>query len=238
MIKEWIKKIIKELPFSFTMNQKYDVQTREVIKRVCLTDSNCIAIGCHKGEVLDIILKQSPKGSHFAFEPIPVLFDQLNEKYVNCHVYQIALSNKEEETTFNYVVSNPSYSGLIKRAYDRKHEVDTSIMVKTAKLDVIIPDKMDIDFIKIDVEGGELLVLEGAVETIQRCKPVIIFEQGIGASEYYASTPDKVFALLTNCGLKISTMKGWLEGKSEMTLKEYQTQFYERLNYYFIAYPN
>lgn len=35
----------------------------------------------------------------------------------------------------------------------------------------------DVDFIKIDCEGFELYVLQGAVETLKRCKPVLIVEQ-------------------------------------------------------------
>jgi hypothetical protein len=35
----------------------------------------------------------------------------------------------------------------------------------------------DVDFIKVDVEGYERLVLEGARETLVRCKPMVIVEQ-------------------------------------------------------------
>lgn len=34
-----------------------------------------------------------------------------------------------------------------------------------------------VDFLKVDVEGFELFVFEGARETLLRCKPVVIFEQ-------------------------------------------------------------
>jgi FkbM family methyltransferase len=34
-----------------------------------------------------------------------------------------------------------------------------------------------VDFLKIDCEGYELAVLQGAVETLQRCRPTIIVEQ-------------------------------------------------------------
>jgi len=35
----------------------------------------------------------------------------------------------------------------------------------------------DVDFIKIDVEGYELQVVQGAVETIKRCRPCMVVEQ-------------------------------------------------------------
>ncbi len=54
----------------------------------------------------------------------------------------------------------------------------------------------EVDFIKIDCEGYELFVLQGAVETLKRCKPCLIVEQkpetgmearyGIGATDAIA----------------------------------------------------
>src|SRR5690606_22337388 len=103
--------------------------------------------------------------------------------------------------SFNYVVSNPSYSGLVKRKYDRPDEKDTTIEVETDLLDNVLPDDYKPTLIKIDVEGGELRVLEGAKSIIAKTKPVIIFEHGIGASDMYGATPEQVFTLLADCGL-------------------------------------
>lgn len=236
---ETIKNVVKKLPFDFTKNQAYDRQTNAVIKRVCKNDSNCIDIGCHKGEVLDIIVDHAPDGQHFGFEPIPSMFQNLSEKYkgTNCTIHEIALSNKTGISVFNHVVSNPAYSGLVKRAYDRPNEVDEQIEVKTDKLDNVFDKNTDIDLVKIDVEGGELNVLQGSIETIKRTKPVIIFEHGLGASEFYNSSPEQVFELFDAIDFHISLMKNWLEDKAAFSLDQFKNQFYQKKNYYFIAYP-
>ena len=239
-MKEAIKQIVKKIPIAFTKNQQYDKQTKKVIKELCSSGSNCIDIGAHKGEVLDIMLQYAPHGEHYAFEPIPDMYKELREKYAslkNCQVYDFALSNNTGTTSFNYVISNPSYSGLIKRKYDRENEEDTLIEVKTELLDSILPGSYIPELIKIDVEGGELLVLEGALKTIKRAQPTIIFEHGLGASDYYDSTPEKVFALLTDCELRVSTMQRWLNNKPCMNKEEFCRHYYQQLDYYFIAYP-
>lgn len=239
-MKKTIKQLIKKIPIAFTKNQQYDKQTLNIIKKVCKADSNCIDIGAHKGEVLDQILRFAPQGTHFAFEPIPVLYNGLVEKYKSnpkCKIFDIALSNNKGTSTFNYVVSNPSYSGLVKRKYDRDNEEDTQITVKTDLLDDTIPAGTKITLIKIDVEGGELLVMQGAKKVLSENKPIVIFEHGLGASDFYNSTPVQVHNLLTECGLKISRLKDWLNGKPNLSLQQFEDIYKRNSEYYFIAHP-
>ncbi|MBL7717191.1 MAG: FkbM family methyltransferase [Flavipsychrobacter sp.] len=239
-MKKTIKKLIKKIPIAFTKNQQYDKQTLQIIKKVCNASSNCIDVGAHKGEVLDQILKFAPKGTHFAFEPIPSLYEGLKEKYrslPNCRIHDIALSNNKGTSTFNYVVSNPSYSGLVKRKYDRDNEQDTQITVKTDLMDDVIPAGTKIALVKIDVEGGELLVMEGARRVLSENKPIVIFEHGLGASDFYGSTPEKLYQLLAGCGLKISRLKDWLSGDNPLSLQQFQDIYSKNSEYYFVAHP-
>lgn len=167
-----------------------------------------------------------------------MLFQNLKEKYVaraNCQLYDIALSNLHGSSSFNYVVSNPSYSGLLKRRYDRPNEEDTQITVRTEKLDDVWPSDLRLNVLKIDVEGGEQMVLEGAKETLMRWKPTIIFEHGLGASDIYGSTPEQVFALLESCGLRIFLLENFLAEGPSLDADGFAKQFYERRNYYFVA---
>ncbi len=241
LMKQFLKKISGYLPFYLTKNQRYDAQTKRVIESVCHQESNCIDVGCHRGEILELMLKAAPGGQHFGFEPIPALFEFLMQKFGRCSnvsISDLALSNEKGIASFNYVVSNPSYSGLKKRRYDRANEEDTSIHVQTEKLDHAIPENIQIDLLKIDVEGAEMLVLQGGVELLKRCKPVVIFEYGLGASDVYGSTPETTFQFFETLGYKIALLSSFLKNRKAFTEGEFAAQYHRRRNHYFVAFPD
>lgn len=238
-LKTAVKRFLKSLPIAFTQNQRYDRQTRHVISKVCKPGSTCLDVGCHKGEIMDLFLHYAPEGVHWGFEPVPVMYEGLVKKYAGstrCRILDIALSDKKGTSSFNYVVSNPSYSGLLKRKYDHPNEQDTLITVRTERLDDVLSPDLPVDLIKIDVEGGEILVLRGAVQTLTRCKPVVIFEHGLGASELYGATPEQVFDLFAQCGLRVSLMRRFLNDLPPLTREEFARHYYQKYDYYFIAY--
>ncbi len=140
------------------------------------------------------------------------------------------------ETSFHHVVSNSGYSGFRKRRYDRPYEYVREITVEADLLDNIIPRTLPIHLIKIDVEGAELQVFKGAIRTIYRNKPIVIFEHGIGGADCYGTTPEDVYDLLTKeCKLHISLMKDWLSNKHTLSRQEFVDQFYQHMNYYFMT---
>jgi len=239
-MKRFLKRLLRYSPIALTRNQHYDRLTKKVIATVCRPDSNCIDVGCHKGEILDLMLAAAPKGHHWGFEPIPDLYEALILKYANtpCTISAFALSNAAGEAKFNYVTSNPSYSGLLRRSYDRPNEEDTSITVKTARLDDILPLDTRVDLIKIDVEGAEMLVLSGASAIIARAKPVIIFEHGLGASDIYGTGPEDVFAFFTNLGYGIYLLEDFLAKKTSFSVEDFSKQYHSQKNFYFVAANN
>lgn len=237
-MKEFIKKIFRYLPIAFTKNQRYDLLTQKVIRKVCAPDTNCIDVGCHKGEIMDLMLRYAPAGTHYGFEPIPALYEALEEKYKNtsgCIVSDLALSNATGEASFNYVISNPSYSGIRKRAYDRPSEKDTTITVMTDLLDHVLDPAYKPGLIKIDVEGAELQVLEGASGILKNHHPVVIFEFGLGASDVYGSTPGELHRFFVQHGYAVYLLEDWLAGRRPLSLAELEHQYQDRLNHYFLA---
>jgi len=218
----------------------YDHLTRKVIQRSLEETSVCIDVGCNRGDILKIMMYYAPKGRFLAFEPLPDLYKDLVHSFAaeNIKLYDIALSNSRGNSTFNYVISDPGYSGFKKRHYDKLHEDDKQIIVKTDLLDNIVHDEERISFIKVDVEGAELQVFLGAQKTIKRNKPMIIFEFGLGGADVYGTTPEDVYDLLCmECGLKISLLDNWLCGRKPLSRERFHNQFYKQLNYYFAAHP-
>jgi FkbM family methyltransferase len=232
-----LKSLLKKLPVPLTKNHRYDLLTKKIIQQHCNETSNCIDAGAHRGEVLDWFLKFAPRGKHYAFEPIPDLYEALQEKYSDkgCKVFRIALSDTRGLSSFNYVTSNPAYSGLKKRRYDRKKETDTSIPVHTDRLDNVIPPGFPVHFIKIDVEGGEMNVLKGATRILAAYHPLIVFEFGIGGSDIYGTKPEQLFSFLETFHYKIFLLRDFIRRQSPLDPDGFKNQFYNKINYYFVA---
>lgn len=234
--KNLIKSILNFLHIDVTKNLKYDRLTKEIMKKTIKTDSNCIDIGCHKGEILESIIDLAPKGTHYAFEPIPSLYNNLKATFKNVNIYPFALAEENKTTTFNYVKNAPAYSGIKKRKYAIQNPDIEEINVEVRRLDEIITKDTKIDFVKIDVEGAELGVLKGAKELFKSNKPYIIFEFGLGASDYYNTTPNDIYTLIVDeIGLKISTLDAWLKKNEAMSSKKFEDCFNSSYEYYFIA---
>ncbi len=241
-----IKQRIKESPVGFlaenvrdlfTQNGKYNRQTVQVMRRVLKPDSSCIDIGAHLGSVLKDIVAISPQGQHFAFEPLPHLAERLRQKFPTVKIFENALSDRTGHTTFQYVTNSPAYSGLKKRIYDRSVKIQ-EIEVDMVRLDDVIPEQAAIALIKLDIEGGEYHALQGALATIHRCQPVIVFEASIGSTGQYGVEPDMLYALVTEImEYQISTMERWLQAAPGYDIGEFRKNWVSGPEFYFIAYP-
>jgi FkbM family methyltransferase len=185
---------------------------------------------------MDLFLRSAPEGNHLAFEPISEMASALSVKYQSkkVKVLPYALSNYRGKSSFNLVVTNPAYSGLKKRDYDRV-EKDKKIDIDVACLDDFVNVQSKIDVIKIDVEGGELDVIKGGMAMLKRDHPILIFEHGKGSAEHYESGPEKIFDLLVELGYMIFTLKDFLANKKSILRDEFIHFFEKGVEYYFVA---
>jgi len=244
-LKNTFKSALSRLGIFVSHNQRYDWQLKKIIEglKPKKNDIVLIDVGAHKGEVTDLALAYH-KAACLLFEPIPDFYNKLKNKYNSnekIEVFNLALTDKKGNTTFQYNHSHPAYSGILKREYPSKNEKIEELTIPADSLDNIMASQQDLDgicLIKIDVEGGELGVLKGAKETIRKYQPLVVFEHGLGASEYYGTEPEEIIQFFEGCNMRIQTMENWLNKKaSGLTREAFKKQFYDKINYYFIAYP-
>ncbi len=239
MIKNIVRKILIFFHIDLTKNIKYDRLTEKILKNYVKPQSNCIDVGCHEGEILETILKLAPQGQHFSFEPIPSYYNKLIKKYDNnTTIYPYALSSANGSSKFNVVKNAPAYSGIKKRRYDIKNPDIEEINVELRRLDDLIPKDVKIDFVKIDVEGGEFDVLKGGKNLLKSSKPIIVIESGLGASDFYGTKPENLYDFIhTELEMKISLLDDFLKKNKPLSKSKFENIFNQNLEYYFVIHP-
>jgi FkbM family methyltransferase len=182
---------------------------RVVLASLLREDSSAVDVGANEGDVLDWIVQLAPRGSHVAFEPIAALHERLVRRFPGVDVRRSAVSDEAGEAEFNQVLDAPAYSGLRQRRdLPGGAQRVERVSVRTERLDDVLADGPPPKLIKIDVEGAELGVLRGAVQTLERHRPHVVFEHGAGGADLYGTRPTDVFDLLRDAGLRIFDLDG------------------------------
>jgi len=189
-------------------NQLDDRHLKILLSLLLRPDSNCLDVGAHRGVFMTEFRRLAPAGHHIAYEPLPDLCARLVLDFPEIDVRQRALSNEEGVSSFVHVRDAPAYSGLKEHPYPGEMATER-ITVATERLDDHLPAHWLPHFVKIDVEGAEALVIEGALLTLRKAKPVIAFEHGWGGGEHYGVSDEDMFRLLCHdVGLRLFDMEG------------------------------
>jgi len=189
-------------------NQLDERHLKILLSLLLRPDSNCLDVGAHRGLFMTEFRRLAPAGHHIAYEPLPDLCARLVLEFPEMDVRQRALSNEEGVSSFVHVRDAPAYSGLKEHPYPGEMATER-ITVTTERLDDHVPDQWLPDFVKIDVEGAESLVIEGALSTLRKAKPVIAFEHGWGGGEQFGASDEHMFKLLCDdVGLRLFDMEG------------------------------
>lgn len=213
---------------------RIDVQNMRLLLESVLTeDSNCVDIGAYRGRVLTEIVRLAPRGKHIAYEPLPHIHKYLVERFPSVEVRQFAASNEEGQRSFTYVKNVTGRSGFREISYPKQPQIE-KLTVRTVTLDSNLPEGYVPTLIKIDVEGAERLVMEGAIETISKYKPIIIFEHGKGSAIHYDTQPHHIYELLHDkAGLRIFD----LDGNGPYTLSQLEESFAQDERWDYVARP-
>lgn len=139
-------------------------------------------VGAHVGQYTLLAASVvGPSGRVYAFEPEPRIFARLEENIRrngmnNVVLRRCAVCNRSGKATFYIHEGGDFQSGNHSLLPDQKLMRFRTITVDTIRLDDILQKEPRLDFMKIDVEGAEMAVLQGATQSITFHRPIILFE--------------------------------------------------------------
>lgn len=105
-----------------------------------------------------------------AFEPVDIFRECLikNVQATNLLVESIALGDQDTTANMNITEGNTGHTHIDPKSIGRGNTT-------VKQLDSF--NFQTIDYIKMDCEGYEYRVIQGALKTIRRCKPIVVIEQ-------------------------------------------------------------
>jgi FkbM family methyltransferase len=156
----------------------------EVLRRLIDPGDTALDLGANIGSMTSLMaVRVGNQGKVIAFEPHPEAFDILKEN-VACWesslgprvtIYPVALSNYNGEALLGIPDKSNRDSALGSIVTDKCRPA-TTIPVRTKRLDDLITGQIGV--LKIDIEGHELMALEGATDLISRHQiRDIVFEE-------------------------------------------------------------
>ena len=176
--------------FSLKQGMPWEEHLKGIFEKYITAGSIAIDIGAHIGtHSLTFSRLVGEKGVVYAFEPQAKIFTELvinlylNEcKNVKCHHLGLGQDEKEMAIYFpseKWITENVSYHPfMLNEGHGTLAEISdqhkNEEKVKIVRLDDFKLE--NVSFIKIDVEGFENEVINGATETIKRNKPVMVVE--------------------------------------------------------------
>lgn len=154
----------------------------KAVKRLIKSDIKiAFDIGANKGIYSSALLKNFPNIKLFLFEPSSHNFNYLKtffSRNENVNIYKNAVGNIQGKQALYSNFEGSGLASLTKRELTYLNiKFDHEETVQTIKLDSFLKNMTHVDFIKIDVEGHELEVLNGIGEHIKKVK-CIQFEFG------------------------------------------------------------
>lgn len=148
-----------------------------------------VDIGCHKGAYTYWMRRAvGPAGEVYAFEPQPNLVGYLRGVfsemgYDNVELVPMALSDKPGQLPLYIPQVSTHFASLEARSDEQRAMREgqpkraATLLVDVTTLDAFFTnDRKPPNFLKIDVEGHELSVLEGGRRTLELHHPTILIE--------------------------------------------------------------
>jgi len=174
----------------------FEYQKDQLIKAIKLSKKfrNCIDIGAHYGLMSYHMSERFENVYSFEIEPSVRKCLEMNMDEFDCSnvkVYPCGVGESNKLVGINFAPKGKTFGTHINNK--------ALPMIEIKSIDSF--DFKDIDFIKIDAEGYEPFIIDGAIKTIKKYKPIILYERK-GHEKRYGKSRDSVLQRLSKLGYK------------------------------------
>jgi len=158
----------------------YEIGTQQALSHLLKPGDVVFDIGANCGFVTIIAAKLvGPSGKVIAFEPFPEAAVQVERNvtannFQNVEIQRVALGSEDGDAQF--YTSCESGWGRLQSAGGTLAEALSEISVAEKRLDSIASQLPRPNLIKVDIEGGEVGMLRGAMQTISDAQPILLIE--------------------------------------------------------------
>ena len=171
-----------------------------------------VDVGANIGTYCLELAVKFPECKIYAFDPIIPTYEELQANialngFTNIEAYRLGLGDKECELEAEDPDRSGSYGGLTLLTEIDRIRGGHGFFNNTAVYQIKTLDSFnlsDVSLIKIDVEGMEFEVIQGAVETINRCSPMILFEAW--DRDWFAEHRSKLMRFTESLGYNLIVM--------------------------------
>jgi FkbM family methyltransferase len=194
--------------FIFAFREYYEPELT-YLERVLSPGKIFIDVGANFGVYTLIASKLvGERGGVFAFEPTAQSFAILRQNialnhFSNVRAFQVALAQARGKSWL-YHSWDPVGNSLGRDPVcgDKGEEVRTEALDNLLEENGV--DRLDV--MKVDVEGAEELVLRGAIRSLTRHNPVVIFEYNPGCAARVGLSPDGARDFLESLGYEFCVL--------------------------------
>jgi FkbM family methyltransferase len=155
------------------------------------------------------------------FEPTPLAIELWkntvrDNSVVNTNLYETALGERATQTQIITHARNGGHNHL--SHYDKNPRADIKNLQRaTVDVEVRTLDSYnfaDVDFIKIDVEGYEYFVLQGALMTLKQNRPILQLEIVANQCRKFNYRAEELIEWLRDMDYRVCSKRdGWLDGE-------------------------
>lgn len=182
---------------------EYEKALTEIVKSLLREGDTCLDVGANFGWYSTLFHKYcGASGQVHAFEPTPPTFAELEQNYelmgrpANVFINNLALGEKPDELTIKLFEGLPTGHASFS-AQGRTDAV--SYKCKIVTLDSYLEENRvgDVNFVKVDIEGSELMFLKGATKLFeQKIPPVWLMEMALQQTKNFGYKPNDLINFL------------------------------------------